>query len=162
MAWCQALNNDRKGQDCEDVDNRFRRPDWDTPRALTATERLFGVTGWRKLLEVAKVDRVNGGEQCDLTSVALDRFSAAPIDNALFTTRAYRGVEFMVSLSLAHRRYRLPDEKEEILFGAGNPEDEAAFNSLVDQVCGEGVLMLGHGVNKGFGWFKVEEVVNHG
>ncbi|MFH1035291.1 MAG: RAMP superfamily CRISPR-associated protein [Pseudomonadota bacterium] len=158
MAWAQAQQMEQPCQDCDEIDNRFRRPDWKKPDKLTTTERLFGVTGWRKLLEVAEVKLVDGGQECDLTSVALDRFSAAPIDNALFTTRAYRGVEFLVTLALALRRFRMPEGKEALSFGRGNQEDEEAFHALIDQVCQEEVLMLGHGVNKGFGWFTVKEV----
>lgn len=162
MAWLQAVDRQDIGLESERIDNRFRRPDWQNPEKLTATERLFGVTGWRKLVEVEAVDLVKGGAECDLTSVALDRFSAAPIDNALFTTRAYHGVEFVVTLSLGRRFFLMPGDDEATPFGNGNLDDEEAFNALIAQVLEDEVLMLGHGVNKGFGWFKVEEVVNHG
>lgn len=105
---------------------------------LTAIERLFGVTGWRGALAVRRISVEDGFKEVRLTSVALDRFSMAPIDNALFTTRAFANCRFRVELELDGR------------------EGDAAglFDKLRADLRANG-LMLGHGGAKGFGWFTV-------
>lgn len=116
-----------------------------TPHAeLTATERLFGVTGWRGLLGVESIRVVDPGVKQRFTSVKLDRFSAAPIDGALFTVEAFVDPVFEVTLSLTPRG------------DVPVPEDaRALFGRLLEDVRDMG-LMLGHGGSRGFGWFGVE------
>ncbi|HLO75261.1 MAG TPA: RAMP superfamily CRISPR-associated protein [Magnetospirillum sp.] len=109
---------------------------------LTAIERLFGVAGWRGALMVRRITVEDGFKPVSLTSVALDRFSMAPIDNALFTTRAFANCRFRVELELDGR------------------EGDAAglFDKLLADICSKNnSLMLGHGGAKGFGWFDVKE-----
>jgi hypothetical protein len=81
------------------------------------------------------------GSPVEITSEALDQFSMAPLDGALFTTRAFVGCEFSVHLGLDRRR-------------TVTAADETFFRELVDDATDNG-LMLGHGTNKGFGWFAV-------
>lgn len=145
MAWQQALALGRQVTEEEyrrDVDDPERKTGWASPADLTPTERLFGVTGWRKLVRVEYLELKGRRGTCDATSVALDRFTGGPLDGALFTTHAYHGVEFEVKLGLEKR---------------GHQKDEEAFRELMESICEEG-LILGHGGNKGFGWFKVERL----
>jgi len=109
---------------------------------MTATERLFGINGFRGLLEITAF-KITGGEEVPFTSVKLDSFSGAPIDNALFTTRAFVGAKLSFALRLKGRGKYQP-----------NDEDTALFKSLKNDIEING-LMLGHGSAKGFGWFKV-------
>lgn len=111
---------------------------------LSATERLFGVTGWRGLLAVADIRVVKAGTLQVFTSVKLDRFSSAPIDGALFSVEAFVDPVFEVALRLETRG------------GEPVPEDaQALFDKLLEDVEAMG-LMLGHGGARGFGWFGVE------
>jgi hypothetical protein len=75
------------------------------------------------------------------TSVALDRFSGAPIDQALFATRAFVGTRLAIVLRL--------DAREEAA--------SEAFVERLIQDLKDDPLDLGHGSAKGFGWFGVEE-----
>lgn len=112
--------------------------------ALSATERLFGVTGRRGLLAVAEISVVDPGTPQVFTSVKLDRFSSAPIDGALFSVEAFVDPVFEVALRLETR------DTEPV------PEDaRALFDKLLEDVEAMG-LMLGHGGARGFGWFGVE------
>lgn len=134
-AWLEA----RARQTCMGlVDNpdKVYAPD----ETLTAIERLFGVTGWRGALAVRRITVEDGFKEVKLTSVALDRFSMAPIDNALFTTRAFVHCRFRVELALDGRE----------------GEAKGLFEMLLADLDGNG-LMLGHGGAKGFGWFTVTE-----
>lgn len=111
---------------------------------LSATERLFGVTGWRGFLAVEEIRVIEAGAKQVFTSVKLDRFSSAPIDGALFSVEAFVDPVFEVAL-------RLETRKEEPV-----PENaQALFDKLLEDVKAMG-LMLGHGGARGFGWFGVE------
>ena len=118
---------------------------------LSPTERLFGVSGWRGLLGLSSIETETAGELTELTSVKLDRFSGAPVDNALFTTELWTGNTYLVDLIYATR-------KREDDAGADLEVIEGFVRHLTDKVWGG--LTLGHGGNKGFGWFEVEEVPN--
>lgn len=113
---------------------------------LSSVQRLFGVTGFRGLLSIDRLT-VSSAKPWQVTSVKLDRFSGAPVDNALFTTQAFIGVRLSLSLRL-ERRGNFPDESHETLLQA-----------LLDDIRRNGID-LGHGGNKGFGWFKVEGEIN--
>ena len=110
---------------------------------LSPLERLFGVTGWKGLLHVVYVKLSNDPEEIDLTSVRLDRFSGAPIDGALFKTKAVLNSEFEVCLALDNRV-------------ESDGDVQRLFSELLEYVKQNG-LTLGHGGNKGFGWFLVSE-----
>lgn len=133
----------------KDGDDPFLKPGrWKTPRDLTRCQRLFGVTGWRGLLELVSLQPARGAEprRISLPGIALDRFSGAVLDGALFMTDAFTGVRFEVRLRLRER-----DGLDEPLFAA----DLALIRAVLDDL-ESGELLLGHGTNRGFGWFDVE------
>jgi CRISPR/Cas system CSM-associated protein Csm3 (group 7 of RAMP superfamily) len=112
--------------------------------ALSPIDRLFGVTGFRGLLALGRLD-VRGAARWSYTSVKLDRFSGAPIDQQLFGTAAFIDVKVDLTLVLAGRG---------AAGGPGMPttEDEGLARMLMQDLAKNG-LMLGHGGNRGFGWF---------
>lgn len=124
----------------KDIRDKVYKPGAD----LSATECLFGVTGWRGLLAVEDIRVVKAGTLQVFTSVKLDRFSSAPIDGALFSVEAFVDPVFEVALRLA------PRNEEPV------PEDaQKLFDRLLEDIKAMG-LMLGHGGARGFGWFGVE------
>ncbi|MCB2188748.1 MAG: hypothetical protein KQJ78_20200 [Deltaproteobacteria bacterium] len=154
LAWLCQLTTPEDGDDPA----RVLRQGQD-PGTLTTTERLFGVTGWRGLVRVAGLDVEDGGEACRVPGVALDRFTAEPLQGALFFTHAQAGVKYRVRLALDSRCFGGTDPKAAQIFGKGLDKDETAFCALIaDLTTDDAVLMLGHGTNQGFGWFRVEEV----
>lgn len=109
---------------------------------LTPTERLFGVTGWRGLLEVESITAA----ACEIQrfpSVKIDRFSAAPIEGALFFVDAFINPRFDVVL-----RFRPRWEEAEAV--------KSLLDTLLTDIKDMG-LMLGHGGGRGFGWFTVKD-----
>lgn len=110
---------------------------------LSPSERLFGVTGWKGVLNVA-VTETKRAQSCQTTSVRIDRFSGGTIDNALFTIDADLGVSLTVQVSLD---------------GRANDEDQKLLCCLRKDLTANG-LKLGHGSVRGFGWFKVRENAN--
>lgn len=135
-AWIMAREQQTKMEAVDDPDRDFT-----TAADLTAIERLFGVSGFRGLVQVRSIALGEGHKPVLLTSVALDQFSMAPLDNALFTTKAFVRCRFDVALDLD---------------GRAGPDDHALWHKLVEDARGNG-LTLGHGGNKGFGWFTVEK-----
>lgn len=135
-AWLEALEGWG-----DDPDKRFT-----TVEDLTPAERLFGVTGFRGLLQLRRVVTEPGYREVKLTSVALDQFSMAPIDNALFTTGAFVNCTFWTEFDLDRR---------------AKDGDIALWERLVQDARDNG-LMLGHGGNKGFGWFTVAKEESRG
>ena len=107
---------------------------------LTRTERLFGVAGWRGLVRLGNV-ALSGGERMSRqgTGIALDRFSGAVLDGKLFFSDAWTGLTLTFTLGLDPDRPR-------------GEEDEVLLDVLVAEIQEEG-LQLGHGTNRGFGWF---------
>lgn len=148
--WLAALDESRAGRNPENVD----RPDkivrkLEDAQDLTPVERLFGVTGFRGLLQIDEIKIEKAAEFC-ISSVKLDRFTGGPMDNALFKTRAHRDVHVAVVLRLAdHVRSKVPATQMSEL-----EEDKALLDKLLKDICKDG-LVLGHGGSKGFGWFKV-------
>lgn len=124
-----------------------------TEQPLTPVERLFGVSGFAGLLAIEKME-FSGGEPYDITSVKLDHFSGAPIDKALFTTRAV--IKTRLTLQLALRGRRDTDPEKQTMAAVPSKEDEALFEKLWTDMKDNG-LMLGHGTGKGFGWFVHEK-----
>lgn len=102
---------------------------------------LFGDTGRKAQLAIGGL-RIAGGSKEQLTSLKIDRFSGAPIHGALFKTEAWSGVTLEFSLGLARRGRHASHKGGEQLFGL-----------LCDDIR-TGGLKLGHGANKGFGWFE--------
>ncbi len=140
------------GDDTKEKERVVRSPKDVTRLDLTPVERLFGVSGFAGLLRIEKM-RLGGGKEIDIASVKLDHFSGAPIDKALFKTRAMTGVWLELSLSLRGRKDADPNKRTEAATPA--KQDEELFEDLVKDLEDKGkVLMLGHGTNKGFGWFE--------
>lgn len=145
FAWERALKNDAKTDDKDRV--------FTCAQELTATERLFGVTGWKGRVSLGLIRLLNEPPKQTIMSVKLDRFSGAPMDNALFGTEAWINPEFRVVVTLAQRA--ATDEETTQLMA----EDDELFadfltTRLPDPVWGG--LALGLGQNKGYGVFKVE------
>jgi CRISPR/Cas system CSM-associated protein Csm3 (group 7 of RAMP superfamily) len=133
------------------ADDRFRKTQWRNPGELTCTERLFGVAGWRGLLRVIEVAGLTAEPADDLHSIAIDRWSGANIDGALFSYEIFVGVSFSLSLRIESR----------VAEGGVYPttEDKALFKILTEDLLANGV-MLGHRTNCGFGWFGVTILQN--
>ena len=124
------------------------------PRSLlppTAGARLFGTTDWRGRMEVARIEPRGAPVKKDITSVKLDRFSGAPIDNALFTVESWCATECAVSLELDNVTGLSPEEMD--ILG----EDDVLFEKFVENLCCDiwGGLDIGYSTNSGFGWFSV-------
>ncbi|HAQ00711.1 MAG TPA: hypothetical protein DCQ35_11995, partial [Rhodospirillum rubrum] len=90
--WLENLRRHRAGAPLLDL------ADNETPHAVN---RLFGRTDFRGLLAIEALTVTKATEK-PFTSVKIDRFSGAPIDNALVTTQAFIGVRAVVTLSLIH------------------------------------------------------------
>lgn len=136
--WLEALHRHRNG---------LPEPGAEEETPVT---RLFGRVGQRGLLVIERNDLQPADPDArlkDMTSVRLDRFTGAPIDNALFTTRTFVDVRLTVTLALTARPGFEPGK-----------DGLRLFRALLDDVRCNG-LTLGHGVNKGFGWFDCEEGV---
>lgn len=141
-AWLAALDRHRQGHPPDETE----RDDRQAAVPTTPAERLFGVTGFRGLIELRRL-AVAGGRIQRFTSVRLDRFSGAPIDNALFTTECFIDVRLQLTLDLTGRGKIEPTDL-----------DRKLFDRLLSNLCAEG-LRLGHGTNAGFGWFSVAREV---
>src|SRR5205823_4997521 len=137
--WLAALDAHRRGDPMPASNDRVVLHPRDIA-SLTSVERLFGVAGFRGLLQIDSI-LVHEAEPWCVTSVKLDRFSGAPIDNALFTTETFVGARLTVQLRLVSRGGTAPEDK-----------DKKWFDALLADV-GRNGLQLGHGRNKGFGWF---------
>lgn len=155
-AWLEALAMMQAGQDgpSDDPDKIYRAASGDPARDLTATERLFGVNGWRGLLRLETPQVRNPGRRRVIHSVSLDRHSMAPLHGALFETEAFVGPAFTVTLTL-ERRPGIDDALHE--------RDLEALDRLIDDLAGSDTppLMVGHGTSKGYGWFKVTRAEEH-
>ncbi|MCE2842522.1 MAG: RAMP superfamily CRISPR-associated protein [Novosphingobium sp.] len=141
-AWIASLDAHRAKQDTrQDDQGKVYRDEVRTP--LTAVERLFGVAGYRALLGLASFD-VTAAKPWSVHSVRLDRFSGGPIDNALFETSCFTGVAARAVIELAARP----------MSAAALTSAEKLAEELMKQLGAQG-LRLGHGTNRGFGWFDV-------
>jgi CRISPR/Cas system CMR subunit Cmr4 (Cas7 group RAMP superfamily) len=85
--------------------------------------------------------KVEAEQALTLPSVALDRFSSAPLDQALFEVEGFIGTKIEATLRLE--------------------TNDAAAEQFMEELIAdlrENGLTLGHGEARGFGWFSVEEV----
>lgn len=105
-----------------------------------AVEELFGSSDWKALVDIKDL-KVSEAREENITSLRVDRFTGAPVFGALYTTAAFSGVRLSFSLVL---RPRPPHN-------VSKPA-QALFARLVEDIHQNG-LQLGHGINKGFGWF---------
>ncbi len=108
---------------------------------LSAVERLFGAAGWRGVLRVAVTETAREAA-VKSSQVRIDRFSGGTVDSALFTIDADRGVRLELSFWLDAAR--------------AETRDRDNLARVLDDIRENG-LELGHGVTKGYGWFRVEE-----
>lgn len=100
---------------------------------------VFGTEKRRAKLRLARIEAKPAETKC-LTSVSLDRFSAAPMDGALFTSETFVGAEIIADLLLDPSADKAVSELVELLLA------DVASNGLA----------LGAGSAKGFGWFTVK------
>jgi len=75
-------------------------------------ERLFGTTGFRGLLLLEDLT-LHQAQSKPFTSVKLDRFSGAPIDNALVTVQAFTGVQLRAVLAFENRTGQEEGDQDE-------------------------------------------------
>ena len=114
------------------------RSDEDNPVA-----ELFGTTGRRAIIEIRNLT-VSKAKGEKITSLKVDRFTGAPVYGALFTTDSFTGT-------------RLSFELVPVVRGKAMSEDaEALWKKLLLDIETNG-LEIGHGVNRGFGWFRAEK-----
>lgn len=105
-----------------------------------AVLQLFGTPDQMALLHIRDYS-VSKAEPWEITSVKIDHFSGAPVDNALFRTAGFLGTKLTFHLRLISRPGNAPGSDAENL-----------FRLLCEDIRCNG-LMLGAGNNKGFGWF---------
>jgi CRISPR/Cas system CSM-associated protein Csm3 (group 7 of RAMP superfamily) len=110
---------------------------------------LFGETGQAALLRADRIELDGTPTPFEHTSVKLDRFSGAPIDSALVTTKSFVGTRFDVVLS-----YRI--NPCSVDSGSDQGQALAFFKDILLPDIVKNGLILGHGTNMGFGWFKVK------
>ncbi|MEZ5785678.1 MAG: RAMP superfamily CRISPR-associated protein [Xanthobacteraceae bacterium] len=142
------------------VDDRFLENVFDDRRAvlapgdlrlLTPVERLFGVPGWRGLLEIARLECRDPGQRRKRTSIAIDRLTGGGKDGALFTVEAVEGSRFEIDITLDRTRMTSGWQKDLA------EHDAAFFKTVIDDLVKNG-LMLGHGAARGYGWFTVAQI----
>jgi CRISPR/Cas system CSM-associated protein Csm3 (group 7 of RAMP superfamily) len=109
--------------------------------ASDVVDRLFGSTKAKARLVGDKIRTVSKGLPHRMTSVALDRFSGAPLTGALFEAECVFDPKFELVL----RMNRATDD------------DVAEAQALIDDIKKTG-LKLGHAKGRGFGWFLVREI----
>jgi CRISPR/Cas system CSM-associated protein Csm3 (group 7 of RAMP superfamily) len=138
-----------------DGDEPFRKPNtWKHPGGLTRVERLFGVSGWRglvRLIEAAPQEGAPHPLPKEFACVSIDRFTGGCLDSALYKIKAFTGAAFIVKLALKTRKaggQLWPGEA-----------DRRLFDDLLDDLLTDG-LLLGFGVNRGFGWFSADQINN--
>lgn len=120
------------------------------------TDRLFGTADWRGRVVIDRLTPVGQARSQKIPSVKLDRFSGAPMDNALFFTEAWTNVAFDLDLRLERRGEATHDAQFD--------RDDACFKTFVEGLSDDtwGGLHLGHGENSGYGWFSVKQATEHG
>lgn len=148
FAWEMALSSG----ETDESDKIFGTPEAPTLDTLSTTERLFGVTGWRGRVSLGAIITDETLKLQKIMSVRIDRFSGAPIDNALFGTEAWVDPVFTVALTLEKRK-GLTAEQGNFL-----KADDDRFKTFLEFLkCPLwGGLSLGLGQNKGYGVFAVE------
>jgi CRISPR/Cas system CSM-associated protein Csm3 (group 7 of RAMP superfamily) len=110
------------------------------------------ITGLAGLLRVERIEAAPA-TAVELASVRLDRFTQEPMDGALFATEGFVRPEFTVGLRLLPH----PNPRQGSVFDA---ELRRWVRRLLRHIALRGSveqgLMLGHGRNRGFGWFTLE------
>lgn len=109
------------------------------PGKLTKSQRLFGVTGWRKRLSVRSVKVDWAGHYYAAQRIKLDVFTQGPIDSAL--------VEFDVPANIGVTC--------ELLLNAHKDEDRRFLEGVLKWSKNVGTFRLGHATSAGFGAFEI-------
>ncbi|WP_128292282.1 RAMP superfamily CRISPR-associated protein [Afifella aestuarii] len=113
---------------------------------LSSTELLFGINGWRGRLRIVSVQCGEPKGSVVIRSVRLDRFSGGPMHGALFSIEAARAPDFEAWLAL------------DPVGPLGASEQDTVRGDLLRRLIEDlkrNGLRLGHGTNKGYGWFDV-------
>ncbi|WP_374763742.1 RAMP superfamily CRISPR-associated protein [Yunchengibacter salinarum] len=110
---------------------------------LSPIERLFGITGFRGLLqfEITPLKDEHHAKPVELAGVTIDRFTQGTVDGNLYKVEAHCNVGFEVRLRLDERR--------------AADGDTAALEAGLKAIAQDG-LRLGHGTTTGFGWFNAK------
>lgn len=126
-----ALGSDRRA--VQNIDDLAR---------LSSVERLFGVAGWRGMLQIGPFTMDVRGHKTELANVAIDRFSGGALRGALFHTEATTGCAWSFDLTLDEGRRKASDL------------DRTFLTHLLDDL-GKNGLSLGHAAARGLGRFVV-------
>lgn len=119
--------------------------------AVTPVDLLLGMTGFRGLMSLFDV-RVHEAMPWDVTSVKIDRFTAGTIDDALFKTGAFIGGRIDFRLHFDERRATALERNASDL--ASRIGQARELLELLRTSIDQDGLQIGHGGNKGFGWFE--------
>lgn len=134
------LEWDPSGKNLED---RHFRPG-DRAEVLTRSQRLFGVAGWAKRVQVDHVDVEWQRDLLTAQGIKLDAFTQAPVDGALFKYKVPANVSVLIRLRI----------RDHGLFDG----DIAHFDRLMEDLRQpENRLRLGHSTSTGFGAFEVRQ-----
>jgi CRISPR/Cas system CSM-associated protein Csm3 (group 7 of RAMP superfamily) len=109
--------------------------------AESVVKEMFGTTGQRAKVEIRHLSVGQGKEEL-ITSLKVDRFTGAPVFGALYTSQVFTGVRLSFDLVLASTA------KRKVSAAAAG-----VFKLLCEDTEKNG-LNIGHGGNKGFGWFR--------
>lgn len=125
--------------------DRHLRPE-QKPESLTATQRLFGVPGWGKVVHVIAAAVARPKARHRMQGIQLDVFTQAPIDGALLNSDVPAGIAVDVRLGVDRGRY---DD-------AMQRADEALLRTALDEMRLDGFQpTYGHASGAGYGWFTV-------
>ncbi|MEZ5792192.1 MAG: RAMP superfamily CRISPR-associated protein [Nitratireductor sp.] len=89
------------------------------------------------------IDHVKQDGFATIHAVKLDRFGGGPVHGGLFSTNAAINPHFKVALDVENRA------------GSLNEAALSLYQELLEDLRLDGIR-LGHGSNKGYGWFDVE------
>lgn len=117
---------------------------------LSSVERLFGISGWAGLVEIAELSSTNHGHKHDRTSTAIDRFTGGSLHGALYKTEVAQEPIWRLRLVV-----RPTDERLSAWSNDMRHADLALLARLIADVRAKG-LDLGHGTGKGWGWAKLQ------
>lgn len=158
--WIEACNTLKVGEDDLANKNHDHLPKGEAISnaeisKLTSIERLFGVSGFKGLLECHTVRRESAGASVSLQNVAIDRFTGGALDGALFSTKAFMDTQWLVELTISSQR---ADAVYGCLDDGFFQLDHAVLQRLSEALNSD-VLFLGHGAAKGLGWFEAKSTL---
>jgi CRISPR/Cas system CSM-associated protein Csm3 (group 7 of RAMP superfamily) len=147
FARLEALREGKRGAAAEQAVFDCIQPLFgeDADNLKAARAKNSGRTGFAGILRLHRIEVVKAAPPQTIDSVKIDRFSMGPFDSGLFGVEAFPKPKFRIELYLDER---------------ASPDDHAFMTAFVAWMTGEGPssgLMIGHGVNRGFGWFAVKQ-----